>query len=206
MDNFVTDRTSRQLAQNEELPQADIHGLWQLESGALRIDSTAADGSFEFAHLALPGDYLGVENLVGMQGSLAVRAITPARLVPVMVLDEEQRIRVLTEAFIQGHRRCRELLGLRNGEAAVRIKRLLHLLAHSEHGDLGGRIACTLPSLKDMAFLASLTPESVCRVLSSLRQADQLQPRMRRTRVPRSTLPMAAQHTQHSPRPAGLHK
>ena len=137
----------------------------------MRIDSTAADGSFEFAHLALPGDYLGVENLVGMQGSLAVRAITPARLVPVMVLDEEQRIRVLTEAFIQGHRRCREL-----------------------------------PSLKDMAFLASLTPESVCRVLSSLRQADQLQPRMRRTRVPRSTLPMAAQHTQHSPRPAGLHK
>ncbi|MBK7006837.1 MAG: hypothetical protein IPH37_18315 [Burkholderiales bacterium] len=102
MDNFVTDRTSRQLAQNEELPQADIHGLWQLESGALRIDSTAADGSFEFAHLALPGDYLGVENLVGMQGSLAVRAITPARLVPVMVQDEEQRIRVLTEAFIQG--------------------------------------------------------------------------------------------------------
>ena len=179
--DHATDRMSRQLSQNEVLPEADLHALWRLESGALRIDSEAPDGRSEFAHLALPGDYLGVESLAGMPDSLTVRAITPARLVPVMVLDEEQRIRVLTEAFIQGHRRCRELLGLRNGEAAVRIRRLLHLLAHSEHGQMSARIACTLPSLKDMAFIVSMTPESVCRVLSNMRQTNQLQPRVRKT-------------------------
>lgn len=195
MDNVVTDRQSKRLLQNEELPQVDIHGLWQLESGALRIDSAGADGSFEFAHLALPGDYLGVENLVGLPSSITMRAITPARLVPVPVLDEEHRIRILTEAFMQGHRRCREVLSLRTGESSVRITRLIHLLAQSEHGELDGRIACTLPSLKDMAFLVSLTSESVCRVLSSLRQAEQLQARVPRPRTRRRTPVMAARGT-----------
>lgn len=190
MDNFVTDRKSRRLLQNEELPQAEIHGLWQLESGALRMDSAEADGSFEFSHLALPGDYLGVENLVGLQGAIAVRAITPARLVPVIVEEEEQRIQLLTDAFIQRHRRGREVLNLRAGESAVRITRLIQLLALSEHGDVSGRLACTLPSLKDMAFIVSLTPESVCRVLSSLRQTEQLQPRVPRPRTRRSTRTM----------------
>lgn len=197
MDNFVTDRGSRQIAQNEELPQADLHGLWRLESGALRIDGAGADGSFELAHLALPGDYLGVESLVGMHSSFTVRAITPAHLVPVPVLDEAKRIQVLTDAFIRGHQRCREVLNLRTGESTQRIKRLIHLLAHHpEHGDQSGRIACTLPSLKDMAFLVSLTPESVCRVLSSLRQSEQLQPRMRRPRVRRSVRSIPPTHRQ----------
>lgn len=196
MDQFVTDRSSRQLAHNEELPQADICGLWQLESGALRIDSAAADGSLEFSHLALPGDYLGVDNLVGHNSRLAVRAITPARLVPVTVLDEEQRIQVLTDAFVQGRRRCREVLSLRTGESAERITRLIHLLAHSEHGAQSGRIACTLPSLKEMAFLVSLTPESVCRVVSALRQTEQLSPKVRRPRVRRSARVVAPQRGQ----------
>jgi hypothetical protein len=82
--DYVSDRNSRQLSQNEVLPEADLHALWRLESGALRIDSEAPDGRSEFAHLALPGDYLGVESLAGMPDSLTVRAITPARLVPVI--------------------------------------------------------------------------------------------------------------------------
>ena len=202
MDNVVTDRKSKRLLQNEELPQADIHGLWQLESGALRIDSAGADGSLEFAHLVLPGDYLGVENLVGLHSNIAVRAITPARLMPVTVLNEEQRIQILTDAFIQGHRRCREVLNLRTGESIVRITRLIHLLAQSEHGEVDGRIACTLPSLKDMAFLVSLTSESVCRVLSNLRQAEQLQPRVPRPRTRRRTQVMAARGTPANQQPS----
>ena len=193
MDNVVTDRKSKRLLQNEELPQADIHGLWQLESGALRIDSAGADGSLEFAHLVLPGDYLGVENLVGLHSNIAVRAITPARLMPVTVL---------TDAFIQCHRRCREVLNLRTGESIVRITRLIHLLAQSEHGEVDGRIACTLPSLKDMAFLVSLTSESVCRVLSNLRQAEQLQPRVPRPRTRRRTQVMAARGTPANHQPS----
>lgn len=197
MDHLVTDRTRRQFAQNEELPQADLHGLWRLESGALRIDGAGADGRSELAHLALPGDYLGVEKLVGMRSSLTVRAITPAHLVAVPVLDEAQRIQVLTDALIRGHQRCREVLNLRTGESTQRIKRLIHLLAqHPEHGDQSGATACTLPSLKDMAFLVSLTPESVCRVLSSLRQTEQLQPRMRRPRGRCRVQPSSAIHPQ----------
>jgi CRP-like cAMP-binding protein len=179
--DHATDRMSRQLSQNEVLPEADLHALWRLESGALRIDSEAPDGRSEFAHLALPGDYLGVESLAGMPDSLTVRAITPARLVPVILEEEGQRMQLLKDAIVKGHRRCREVVSLRTGEAADRIKRLLHLLAHSEHGQMSARIACTLPSLKDMAFIVSMTPESVCRVLSNMRQTNQLQPRVRKT-------------------------
>jgi CRP-like cAMP-binding protein len=182
MEDHVTDRKSRQLSQHEVLPQADLHALWQLESGTLRIDSAGPDGSSELTRLALPGDYLGVENLVGMQDSLTVRAITPARLVPVTLMEEGQRMQLLMDAIIKGHRRCREVLGLRTGEAAVRIKRLLHLLPHSERsGDTVGPISCVLPSLKDIASIVNLTPESVCRILSDFRQMDQLTPRVRKS-------------------------
>ena len=145
--DYVSDRNSRQLSQNEVLPQADLHALWRLESGALRIDSEAPDGRSEFAHLALPGDYLGVESLAGMPDSLTVRAITPARLVPVILEEEGQRMQLLKDAIVKGHRRCREVVSLRTGEAADR----------------------------------SMTPESVCRVLSNMRQTNQLQPRVRKT-------------------------
>ena len=129
--------------------------------------------SLEFAHLVLPGDYLGVENLVGLHSNIAVRAITPARLMPVTVLNDEQRIQILTDAFIQGHRRCREVLNLRTGESIVRITRLIHLLS-----------------------------ESVCRVLSNLRQAEQLQPRVPRPRTRRRTQVMAARGTPANQQPS----
>ncbi len=180
MEDHVTDRKCRQLSQHEVLPQDELHALWQLESGALRIDSAGPDGSCELTRLALPGDYLGVENLVGMQDSLTVRAITPARLVPVTLMEEGQRMQLLMDAIVKGHRRCREVLSLRTGEAAVRIKRLLHLLPHSSGGDTGP-ISCILPSLKDIASIVNLTPESVCRILSDFRQMDQLVPRVRKS-------------------------
>lgn len=190
MEDHVTDRKSRQLSQHEVLSQEDLHVLWQLESGALRIDSAGPDGSSELTRLALPGDYIGVENLVGMQDSLTVRAITPARLVPVTLIEEGQRMQLLMNVIIKGHRRCREVLGLRTGEAALRIKRLLHLLTQNERdGDTGGAISCILPSLKDIASIVNLTPESVCRILNDLRKMDQLMPRVRKTarlRVPKA--------------------
>lgn len=187
MGTVISDRKNRRLLQNEALGQGEIGGVWQVESGVLRIDSAQPDGVLEFSHLALPGDYVGVENLVGVQGVFMVRAITPARLAPVVVEEEEQRIQLLTDAFIQRHRGSREVLNLRAGDSTVRISRLLQLLALSEQLDLSGRLACTLPSLKDMAFIVSLTPESVCRVLSSMRQTEQLQPRVSRPRTRRST-------------------
>ncbi len=191
MDDYSTDRKSRQLSQHEVLPQTDLHALWKLESGTLRIDSAGPDGCSEFTRLALPGDYLGVENLVGMPDSLTVRAITPARLMPVILMEEGQRLQLLMDAIIKGHQRCRDVMSLRTGEAAVRIKRLLHLLPHSERsGDASGAISCTLPSLKDIASIVNLTPESVCRILNDLRKMDQLMPRVRkgtRSRAPKTS-------------------
>lgn len=193
MGDYVTDRNGRQLSKHEVLSLDDLHALWRLESGALRIDSAGPDGSSEFTRLALPGDYVGVENLVGMQDSLTVRAITPALLVPVMLVEEGQRVQLLMDAIVKGHRRCRELLGLRTGEAVGRLKRLLKLLAGNErNGDSSGPIACILPSLKDIAFIVNLTPESVCRILGELRQMDQLVPRVRKTTRPRPRKPSMA--------------
>lgn len=183
------DGKTRQLVQREVLSQADLQRLWRLESGALRIDSVGPDQANAFVRLALPGDLLGVERLVGMTDSLAVRAITPARLVPVVLLEEGHRLQLLMDAVVKGHQRCREVVSLRTGAAAVRIKRLLHMLAHDEQSDASERIACALPTLCDMADVVNASPETVCRVLSSLRQLDLLQHRERRGTLSRTPMP-----------------
>ncbi|MDO8772824.1 MAG: Crp/Fnr family transcriptional regulator [Burkholderiaceae bacterium] len=171
------DTNTRHLMQREALSQADLQVLWRLESGVLRIDSAGSHAGSDFVRLALPGDVLGVESLVGVKDRLVVRAITPARLVLVVLLEEGERMQLLMNAVMQGHQRCREVVSLRTDSAPVRLKRLLHMLANGDPVDTGEPIACTLPSLHDMATVINATPETVCRVLRSLRQLNLLQQR-----------------------------
>lgn len=177
MNYFLLNRQSRELAPRETLAVEDMQSLWRLESGTLRIDSVQIGESSDFVRLALPGDLLGVESLAGVQEHLLVRAITPVRLVSVALHDKEQLTQLLMSAILKGHQRCREVVSLRTGSTTVRIKRLLQMLLRSGDGNFGEHMACVLPTLSDMAAIVNAAPETVCRVLTSLRQLDLLQDR-----------------------------
>lgn len=180
MNAFLMDRQPRHLLAREALSTSDGQTLWQLASGALRIDSSATlDAPRAFVRLALPGDFLGVESLVGMTDPLWVRALTPARLVPVVVLDQSQLTQLLMDAVLKGHQRCREVVNLRTGSALERVKRLLLMLAGDGNKDSAGAACeatvCALPNLNDMAAIVNAAPETVCRVLASLRELNFLE-------------------------------
>jgi CRP-like cAMP-binding protein len=177
MTHFLMNQQSRVLAPRETLPEEDMHSLWRLESGTLRIDSLESGESSDFVRLALPGDLLGVESLAGVPERLLVRAITPVRLVSVAFRDKEQLTQLLMNAILKGHQRCREVVSLRTGSATVRIKRLLQLLSRGDDCRLGEHKACALPTLNDMAAIVNAAPETVCRVLTSLRELEILQDR-----------------------------
>lgn len=175
MNSCVMNRQTRELLPREALSSADLHSLWRLESGALRIDSETPGGARDFVRLALPGDLLGVESLVGVAESLLVRAITPTRLVPVVLHDSGQLKQMLMDTIVKGHQRCRQMVSLRTGSTTVRIKRLLQMLVNGDEPGAGEHSACALPTLNDMAAIVNAAPETVCRVLGSLRQLDVLQ-------------------------------
>ena len=165
----------RQLQQREVLSTDDIHVLWRVESGALRVDSAQLDESCSFVHLALPGDVLGMEHLLGGVESFMVRAITPVALVPVDATEEDRVKQLLLDAVGKGYLRCRALVMLRAGSPQERVKRLLLMLANTDDSSIGEAVACALPSLSDMAAIVNVAPETVCRALANLRQSNFLQ-------------------------------
>jgi CRP-like cAMP-binding protein len=165
----------RQLQQREVLPAEDIHVLWRVESGALRVDSVQLDESCSFVHLALPGDVLGMENLVGGVEPFTVRALIPVALVPVDASEEDRVKQLLLDAVGKGYRRYRELVLLRTGSPQERVKRLLLMLSNTDDSCTGESAACALPSLSDMAVIVNAAPETVCRALANLRQSNFLQ-------------------------------
>jgi len=164
----------RDLAQRETLSITETHTVWHLESGALRIDSTGADGTELLVRLALPGDLLGIESLLGVTDRFTVRALTPSRLVPLALL-EDKLPQLLMDSVITGYRRSREMVQLRTGSAEERVKNLLVMLAETGRGTQRGSATCALPTLGDIAGIVHTAPETVSRVLTSLRQTSFLQ-------------------------------
>ena len=177
MNSLLTPRAEHALFQRETLSPTDLQSLWRLESGALRLDSQAADGGSDFVRLALPGDLLGVESLAGVTDHLTVRAITPARLRPVDLVDTTHLTQLLMETLSKVHQRCREMASLRTGSTTVRIQRLLQMLSGGGTSQASEPTRCALPTLSDMATIVNAAPETVCRVLTSLRELDFLQER-----------------------------
>ena len=168
----------RDLAQREALTLTESHVVWRLESGALRIDSTGADGAELLVRLAQPGDLLGIESLLGVPDRFTVRALTPSRLASVELL-EDKLPQLMMDSVITGYHRSRQMVMLRSGSAEERVKNLLVMLTEAGHGAHdganNGSATCALPTLADIAGIVHTAPETVSRVLASLRQASFLQ-------------------------------
>jgi len=164
------------LAAREGLATSDQKQLWRVQSGALRIDSALPGEASRFMRLALPGDVIGVEQWVGTDDSLSVRALTPVTLSPVQAQGAEM-MTLLMETVVVAHQRCREVVSLRTGQAAQRVKCLLLMFADSVNPNTKSSADCALPNLSDMADILDAAPETVSRVFSSMRQLDYLQDR-----------------------------
>jgi len=167
---------TRLLAAREGLTGIDLKQIWRVQSGALRIDSALPDEASHFMRLALPGDVIGVEQWAGTDDSLNVRALTPVTLTPVLAQGTEM-MTLLMETVVVAHQRCREVVSLRTGPAARRVKCLLLMFADSVNPGAQSSADCALPNLSDMADILDAAPETVSRVFSSMRQLDYLQDR-----------------------------
>lgn len=169
-------RSNRTLQARQTLPAPDLALLWRVQSGALRIDSAAEGEASRFMRLALPGDVIGVEQWVGTDDALSVRALTPVCLTPLQASGAPM-MQVLMETVVIAHQRCREVVSLRTGPVSQRVKCLLLMFADKVSPDAQSQAECTLPMLNDMADILDAAPETVSRVFSSMRQLDYLQER-----------------------------
>ena len=167
MKNYLSaNRPMRHLMPRQSLSATELHALWRIESGAMRIDSIAPDGTSNFVRLTLPGDILGIENLVGVNDTLKISALTPCILIPLCFNEETQLTALLMESITTNHQHCREIVNLRTGAVMDRVKCLLQLLK-SSNGN-----AWTLPSLGNIAEIINSTRETVCRIMTNLREAN----------------------------------
>lgn len=167
-----------ELAVGDLLCEAGAVGVvWQLESGALRLDS--ADG--QFMQLVLPGDMVGVELLAASAYSYTARAVVPSTVSYVQLNNDAERRMALLEGLMQQQRRMGHLVALRSGSAQDRLKQLLLLMAPGQGSWDGVDARCVLPTLKDMAAILDTAPETVSRIFANLKRTHLLDVRQRQS-------------------------
>lgn len=176
MNKQLPDTPIRNLAAREALVPDELRLPWRVVSGVLRVDSAPKGEPARFVRLALPGDVVGVERWVGSNDSLRLRAVIAARLTPVDASGDAM-MQILMETVVVAHQRCREVVTLRSGPVAQRIKALLLMFAQGRRAGNGSVADCPVPYLADLSDLVDAAPETVSRVLGSMREHDFLQDR-----------------------------
>ena len=176
MSTATRDTTCLHLEPREVFAPDAPHQLWRVASGALRIDSAPPDEANRFVRLALPGDVIGVEQWAGTNDHLSLRALIDTSLTPVEA-SGPQMMQVLMETVVVAHQRCREVVTLRSGPVAQRIKALLLMFAQGRRAGSGLVADCPVPYLADLSDIVDAAPETVSRVLASMREHDFLQDR-----------------------------
>jgi len=175
MNKQTPDTPIRNLGAREPLAPDELHQLWRVASGVLRVDSAPKGESARFVRLALPGDVVGVERWVGSNDSLRLRAVIATRLMPVQASGDAM-MQILMETVVVAHQRCREVVSLRSGPAARRIQALLLMFAQSgvaEGVDEGlATQDFAVPHLADLSDILDIAPETASRAFSSMRTGD----------------------------------
>jgi CRP-like cAMP-binding protein len=149
-------------------------GLWRLRHGLVSVVRADAS-SDDVLWLASPGDLIGADRLAGDTQPLCVVAVTTALLSPVAADVDLPATTLLAQAYAQARRQARDLLRLRTGAVADRVKALL-LLMGTHTGGGGDHVDMELPSLRRLADVLDTAPETVCRVLARLRDMQLLEP------------------------------
>jgi CRP-like cAMP-binding protein len=137
--------------------------------------------------LALPGDLIGVEALVGQRLTLEARAVVTTTIDWLGPVRTDGWRTMLVEALLIRQEHQAQFALLRQGPIPQRIRHLLRLLSGElpmraragkadEAAEADGMLArCELPSLQDMALIVDTAPETVSRIISALRRNGRLQ-------------------------------
>lgn len=171
----------RIIATGEILYETGSEGAaWRVLAGSVRLDRTTAEGKPGFASLAIRGDIIGAETMLFGAYSFTATALAPCTLTswpegegaPAPAGD-------LLKTLVGAERRAAEVIALRYGQAAERVKRLVMLLAAPGAecaGSVRSPLQVTLPPRQDMADITALTLETVSRMVSGLRRSGVLNP------------------------------
>ncbi len=114
-----------------------------------------------------PGDWLGAEWLDRAPVPAVVAALAPVVMQVWPVGPSRANAPLLMQCLDRQQQRASEWLALRSGPADQRLRVLLDLL--SPQGTHRWPSSAELPSLKDIAQLVDLAPETACRALSRVR-------------------------------------
>lgn len=150
----------------------------RIVSGAVRMDPQGAH--HDAVLLALPGDLLGLDALIGLPQSGSARAIVATVIEPLPVMPDLAWRGLLVRSLIAQQNRSAELSLLRTGSAAERVGFLLRVLAGQVQlsgrpaGDAPADPCCELPTLADMAAVTGSAWETVSRVISAMRRCGLL--------------------------------
>lgn len=152
---------------------------WRIVSGSVRLDREEPNGEQSFANLAIRGDVIGAETLLFGKYSFTATALTACVLESWPEGSASPVGDSLLRTLAKAERRTAEVIALRCGQAADRVRRLVMMLAHPavEHpANTVVELQVVLPSRQDMADITALTLETVSRMVSQLRHAGVLDP------------------------------
>lgn len=158
--------------------------VWIVKRGVVGMVQAAAPSDVApLEALASPGDLLGIQSLLGHQQPICVQSVADATVRCVAYDPSHDLPRLLGQAYLQARRQARDLLRLRSGSVADRVRHLMVSLAERGQAQ-GGRAGVQLPTLRQVAWIIDSSEESVCRVLARLRDLQVLEPvAQRRSRV-----------------------
>jgi hypothetical protein len=143
-------------------------GLWQLTSGLMLVGRPDAPDGDRW-HLAVPGDWLDLEERCGLEAPRQATALTSCDLRRAGPDATPAGEALLRQLLAQQHRWSRHLLGLRSGPVAGRVQHLLALTGSAAGPSADAGDTARLPTLRDLAALVDAAPETVCRALTRLR-------------------------------------
>lgn len=152
---------------------------WRVVSGSVRLDRLELKGEQGFANLAIRGDIIGAETLLFGSYTFTATALTPCLLTPWPEGSCAPAGESLLRTMARAEHRASEVMALRCGQAAERVRRLVLLLASpcEEAGSVRSKQRqVILPPRQDMADITALTLETVSRMVSGLRRAGILKP------------------------------
>lgn len=122
-----------------------------------------------FASLAVPGDVIGAETLMFGTYAFEARALSDCELALWSDSSAKPSGEFLVQMLAATERRAADVIALRCGQAAQRVRRLMLMLTRGGAQD-DSTTSIEMPSLRDMADITDLTAETVSRAISGLRK------------------------------------
>ena len=107
--------------------------VWRVLSGAFRLDCETEAGE-SLVHLALPGDWMGVEALCGAPYAYTATALVDSE-VQAEAMVNLPRMEALAAVLRQQQRQMLDMAPLRTGTVVSRLTHLLGLLARRCDGE-----------------------------------------------------------------------